>query len=387
MISPNIWTKKPCRQDIVANFVSLIINKKMNRITILLQTLLCSIWMSCSCSSAPKPAVPDDNDGNAPAVPEVPVEPAPEKSGLVFGYVQPAAWNFEQSFPNVQWDCLTHILPSFCFVREDGTLDSSVLDKYIKQLRDEARKHGIKVIPSFRSTGGKDYFSRAIATAELREKLADNITRYVGKYGLDGVDIDFEEYERIAANRENLFDLFKRIREKMDKSLLMTSAVNPAQWLKDRGYGKEWHTYFDYINVMSYDRKNGDTPVQTASYEQYVEDMVFCHETLDIPYHKLLGGLPFYGFSWDNITGTDNAGGITFNSIMNYYRDRIEDAKDRDNIGDTYYNGHRTIRKKCEHALETGMGGVMIWQLFQDSTRPDECLLRTVGSTMLQNNQ
>lgn len=359
----------------------------MNRILILLQTLLCSIWVSCSCSTDTKTTGPGGNNVHTPDVPEVPAEPTPAKSGLVFGYVQPAAWNFEQCFPAVQWDCLTHILPSFCYVQEDGTLDSSVLDQYIKQLRDEARQHGVKVIPSFRSTGGKDYFSRAVATPELREKLADNITRYVGKYGLDGVDIDFEEYERIAANRENLFDLFRRIREKMDRRLLMTSAVNPGKWLKDKGYGTEWHTCFDYVNVMSYDRKNGDTPVQTASYEQYVEDMVYCHETLDIPYHKLMGGLPFYGYSWDSITGTDNAGGITFNSIMNYYRDKYKDAKDRDNIGDTYYNGHKTIRKKCGYALETEMGGVMIWQLFQDSTRPDECLLRTVGDIMLQNNQ
>lgn len=358
----------------------------MKRYSFLLQILLCGVLMACSGNSGGKPLDPDDNDDNGGNT-EQPVDPDPEKSGLVFGYVQPASWNFDKSFPAIQWDCLTHIIPSFCYVQSDGTLDSSVLDQYIKRLRDEARKHGVKVIPSFRSTGGKDYFSKAVATPELREKLAVNITRYVGKYGLDGVDIDFEEYERVASNRENLFDLFTRIRGKMDKTMLMTSAVNPGKWLKDGGYGKNWHTYFDYINVMSYDAKNGDKPVQTASYEQYVEDMEYCHEGLGIPMHKMMGGVPFYGYSWDKIPGTDDAGGISFNSIMEYYRDKIDDAKDRDNIGDTFYNGHKTIRKKCEYALEKEMGGVMIWQLFQDSRRPDECLLSTVGDTMLKNNQ
>lgn len=338
--------------------------------------LLLLTGISRSCSGAPaanSPDTPADGGDN-----EETVVPEPSGRGFVFGYVQPAPWNFEQCFPLVRWDCLTHVLPSFCYVLPDGSLDSEVLDLYIRDIRDEARRHGVKVIPSFRSTHGKAWFSEAISAPESRERLADNITRYVAKYGLDGVDIDFEEYDRLSANLGNLLDLFRRVRSKMDESLLMTCAMNPGKWLK---YGKEWHTCFDYVNVMSYDKKS-DTPGQTASFESYVSDMEYCHRELGIPYSKMLGGLPFYGFSWDKIPGTDSAGGVTFHNIMECYRDKVSDAKDRDNVGNTFYNGHKTIMRKCGYALEKGLGGVMIWQLFQDARLDRESLLVAVGEKM-----
>lgn len=49
----------------------------------------------------------------------------------------------------------------------------------------------------------------------------------------------------------------------------MTCAVN-SRWLN---YGTEWEQYFDYINLMSYDRGAfTDKPVQHASYDDFDED-------------------------------------------------------------------------------------------------------------------
>ena len=149
-----------------------------------------------------------------------------------------------------------------------------------------------------------------------------------------------------------------------------------GDWVK---YGTKWHESFDYINIMSYDVRREADPGQFASYEDYVWDIDYCHEKLGIPLSKLTGGMPFYGHTWDNLPGTDNAGGITFRNIMEYWRDRDAQAKDRDQSGNTWYNGHRTIRRKCLYAKEKGIGGVMIWQLFQDSVEDDESLLRVVG--------
>lgn len=300
---------------------------------------------------------------------------------VVMGYVQPSPWNFDNYFELIDWNCLTHILPSFCYVQPDASLKTDVLDNYLSQLVTEADRHDVKVIVSVRSTHGQSLFSPALATPELRERLAQNIIDYVRSYGLDGVDIDFEEYEKIGGLQDQLYDLFERIRSKMDDDMIFTSAIIPGDWVQ---YGSKWHTYFDYINIMSYDTPK--TPQQFASFDSYVWDVEYCHETLGIPYSKLAGGIPFYGHTWETgIPGTDQAGGITFHNIMEYYRNLVPDAKNMDNVGSTYYNGHNTVERKCEYAKEKGIAGVMIWQLFQDARRADENLLKVVGKSMFGN--
>lgn len=296
---------------------------------------------------------------------------------VVFGYVQPADWNFSLCIDRLDWTNITHMLLSFAFVNADGSLDTATLDKFIGQMVKKARANGVRPVISIRSRGS---FTQAVSTEELRETLSDNIVMYAKKYALDGIDIDYEEYSSVASNLENLQDLFKKIRDKMDDGMILSCAIVAGDWVK---YGTRWHTYFDYVNIMSYDHLSGkDKPQQHSSYESYVSDIEYCHDKLAIPYSKIVAGLPFYGYSWDNIPGTDSAFGVTFRSIMDYYRDDYPDAKNIDQIGNTYYNGHDTIRRKCEYARKSRIGGVMIWQLFQDALEPDESLLNVVGDVM-----
>ena len=131
---------------------------------------------------------------------------------VVMGYVQPTAWNFDNYLSLIDWDCRTHILPSFCYGQPDASLKTDVLDNYIARIASEAKKNDVKVIVSVRSTGGQSYFSTAIATPELREKLACNVMEYVRRYDLDGVDIDLVEYEKIGNILSQLYDVFVRCR-------------------------------------------------------------------------------------------------------------------------------------------------------------------------------
>ena len=303
-------------------------------------------------------------------------------TSLVFGYAQPADWNFDLYYDKIDWSSLTHILLSFAYVNADGTLNSATLDKFIKRLADRARANGVKPVISIRSGSGGN-FAKAVATAEGRETLATNIVAYARQHDMDGIDIDYEEYDKLkdTENVRNLLDLFRRVREKMGEDMFLACAINAGTWLD---YGKEWATYFDYVSPMSYDALNGkDTPNQHASYEKFVADIERCHDYYGIPYSKLLGGVPFYGYSWDKLPGTDANMGIPFRSIMDYYRDKNPEAKNLDVMGQTYYNGQETIRRKCQYAKDTDIAGIMIWQLFQDSTVEDESLLRVVGEEML----
>ncbi len=59
-------------------------------------------------------------------------------------------------------------------------------------------------------------------------------------------------------------------------------------------YGTEWEQYFDYINLMSYDRGAfTDKPVQHASYDDFVKDLKYWNEQCRAAKSKIVGGLPF----------------------------------------------------------------------------------------------
>ncbi|MGM9741038.1 MAG: glycosyl hydrolase family 18 protein [Candidatus Cryptobacteroides sp.] len=339
-------------------------------------TIALALLLSCliaGCSSTPAGDFPNGYQKPSDNTEETPDDKPGDSDFVVFGYAQPAQWNWDIYKDNIRWDCLTHILLCFSYVNADATLDSGVLDNYAATLTSAAHAHGVKVIGSFRSKGD---FTSAVQTEALRETLASNIVAYSAKYGFDGIDIDFEEYQQVGPNNDKLLDLFDRIRDKMKKGMTLSSAVIAGDWVK---YGTKWHENFDYINIMSYDVRREDSPGQFASYEDYVSDIEYCHSMLGIPLAKLTGGMPFYGHTWDNLPGTDNAGGITFRNIMEYWRNRDANARNLDQEGNTWYNGQRTIRLKCQYARDKGIGGVMIWQLFQDSVLEDESLLKVVG--------
>ena len=71
-------------------------------------------------------------------------------------------------------------------------------------------------------------------------------------------------------------------------------------------------------------------------------------------------GVPFYGYDFVNST-TVNA--FSFNEIV---RASVSNAN-LDQIGITYYNGIPTIKSKVNLANDNGIGGIMIWELGQDS--------------------
>ena len=94
---------------------------------------------------------------------------------------------------------------------------------------------------------------------------------------------------------------------------------------------------------------------------QHVEDW---NEQCRAAKSKIVGGLPFYGYSWEeSLQGAvDAVRGIRYSGILKHLGN---EAADKDNIGKTYYNGRPTIANKCKFIKENDYAGVMIWQLFQ----------------------
>lgn len=301
-----------------------------------------------------------------------------DKDFVVMGYIRTEQRSFDDIFPTIDLGKVTHVIASFAHANSDGTLDISGVDKNINKLMQAAHEKKVKVMISVNKAGNGE-FAAALQTAEKRTVLVEQILNYVVSKGLDGFDIDFEDYSYLnnAEFREKLKEFAKELYEKKPEGMIMTCAVSPIQqypW----GYGD----YFDYVNIMNYDTFSGR---QHASYESYVNQINNMHNKIGTPFSKLVGGLPFYGYSWDNIPGRDANGAISFGSILNAYKE--QGAADKDNVNETYYNGRPTIRKKCQYAKENGLPGVMIWDLLLDTQEEEYKLLNVVAEEMLFNKQ
>lgn len=119
---------------------------------------------------------------------------------------------------------------------------------------------------------------------------------------------------------------------------------------------------FDFINIMSYDATgpwSPSSPGQHSSYSFSVNGINFWKNSIDIPGDKLNLGVPFYGYDF---ISTSEVNAFSYASMV----DSDASYADLDNVGSAYYNGRITIRDKVNLARNE-VGGIMIWELGQDS--------------------
>ena len=258
---------------------------------------------------------------------------------------------------------------NIAFINPDSTGTFSV-NEGLHQVMEAARKKNVR---TFMSIGG------GLAPAHLGEMIsAPHRKQYIAgllqvcqQFGFDGIDVDLEndlinaDYPAFVAELDAALD---------EKKLLMTAAL--ASW-NGHKIADSTLARYDVINIMSYDKTGPWAPTrpgQHSPYEMAEADFRYYHEERGIPAHKLLIGLPFYGYGFGGNAPTS----IRYHEIISTYPAAAE--KDEINLSDggtIYYNGRATIGRKVQFALDRKAGGIMIWELKQDS-RNEQSLLRLI---------
>ena len=292
---------------------------------------------------------------------------AEENRNYVIGYI----FLGRNTPTDIRWHTLTHLNVAFLYANDDGTLSDSRISNSLKEIVDNAHRNNVKVIVSLRDDT-EQQLSKALINN--RSILVDNLIRYAKENKLDGIDFDFEGW-RSEGIVPHVLAFAKEFHQKKPDNLLFTCAVN----MFDRGYTTEWHTWFDVINVMTYDVHGPwNNEGQHAPYEESLAAITdFWMTKMGAPASKLTLGLPFYGYSWNE---GDRAGqAYTYEQILAKYPDM--DVPNKDQIEHLYYNGKSTIKRKTQWAKEH-IAGIMIWQIGGDAKSNEESLLEAIAEIM-----
>lgn len=284
-----------------------------------------------------------------------------------------------QKASKIQYGKLTHINYAFAIPKKDGTLRPFENPQTAKQIIKKGHQSKVKVLIA---VGGWSYndnplepvFMSATSSEAKCKKFAANILKIVDQYGFDGVDMDWEHPRVDGKSKSQYQKLMKYLRQGLTKrKKLLTSAVlagvsadGNVLW-DAAAHSKTVIGYVDWLNVMAYDGGDGN---RHSPYSFAVNSANYWLKTRKVPKKKVVLGVPFYARpSWasyaDLIASNPSASSkdkITYNGML------------------AYYNGLSTMKKKTEWALKNA-GGIMIWELSQDTDKQGKSLLNQIYKT------
>jgi len=251
---------------------------------------------------------------------------------------------------------------------------------------------------------------RAFVASCIDTFIHGNFAAGVHEPGIfDGFDIDWEyPHAEEAANFQALLEEFRRQIRAVRPGLRLSIAVGHSPRMLPGTDFAAIAQLADQVGIMNYDYtgpwsqttgflaplfSNPTDPRHSNSIETNIADYV----AAGVPREKLLMGLPFYGYSWTGVGRTNNGlfqagkavhGDQPYNYIRTLtsgfttYRDEHSQAPWLFD-GTTFwtYEDAVSVRYKASYAANQRLGGVMIWELSNDT--PDAELLTTAHRALL----
>ncbi|GAA0880616.1 glycoside hydrolase family 18 protein [Algoriphagus jejuensis] len=285
---------------------------------------------------------------------------------------------------------------------------------------------------------GADGFSDMALTEESRVKFVASAKTFIETYQLDGMDMDWEYPGISGAgtkarpeDTKNFTALMKGLREMLDTfetTKLLTFASAGWKRYYDFIEVNEVMKYADYTNVMTYDQvsgvsiytghhtplgdvkntdiagtpfqarldslyKSGDNPDSDPRSAQKIVDFLI-EKGVD-PKQIVIGGA-FYGRVWKGVPPTNNGlyqlsgglhiGWMAYHAIREKYEadsnfvrfwDDKAQAPYMYNATDSLmlsYDDTVSVALKTRYAMEKGIGGIMFWELGNDTKQEGSLL-------------
>ena len=233
--------------------------------------------------------------------------------------------------------------------RADGGLDLTRLGIEARGKLNSMRSKNpkLRVHIAFGGWGRSGNFAQMATDSVARRNFIQSARSLCLAQNFAGVDYDWE-FPANAVENKAYADLLVETGSVFHQSDLQVSvALNVNQHLDTAAYSA-----VDRIHIMSYDHSG-----RHSTYEQALSD-VTNFRSRGIAADILCLGVPFYGRGITNREQTVSYGQI----VADYYP-----AAEVDEIDGIYFNGRGTIARKTNLALDTGLRGIMIWEIGQDA--------------------
>lgn len=299
---------------------------------------------------------PPATDTGAPADAAGETGPAPAGPRVVV-YLPNYSGSYADWATRIDFTKMTHLNLAFAAATSSNGWDMGASDADVKVLVDAAHAKGTKVLASLGGGGGdQSVIARYKDPAQIPDLVA-KLDAFVAAHGFDGVDVDIEDPANLGASYSAFVD--QTIAKLRPEGKLVTAAV--AQYLQDSMEDATLHA-FDFLNVMIY-----------SSYADSVSALDYYANTKAVPKGLLALGAGFFG--------TDASGKeYAYTDILN--ADPTAWNKDQAQVnGNTVnYTGMASMKKLADYSK--GFGGIMVWELSEDSSDAQRSLYKVIQGEM-----
>lgn len=189
------------------------------------------------------------------------------------------------------------------------------------------------------------------ADSIARTTFVKNIKELIDRFGLDGVDIDFEggtkqkEYDHLSL-------ILVELRETLGGESIISTSLHPVGYQISKAA-------IDAVNFITF-QCYGPRPIHFPI-EQFIVDVKMALD-YGFPKEKLVPGVPFYGVSKDGSRKT-----MAYHSFVKDGLIVNPRTNEVTSNGIVYlFDGQDNIRKKTRYVLDMQLGGIMSWDLATD---------------------
>jgi chitinase len=273
---------------------------------------------------------------------------------------------------------------------------------YLRSLK--AKNPRLKVLLSI---GGweAEGFSDAALSAESRNVFAASVVALLREHSLDGVDIDWEYPGQSVSgiksrpeDKQNFTALLQTLRAQLGKRYLLSIASADREYFDFTEMDK-LHGYLDFINVMTYDFFNALTPTTghhaglyaapyAAPNDRNADASIKQHLGAGIPPDKLVLGVAFYGRGFAGVKPEHDGVNQPYERFeaAHPYAELVEKFIGRNGFVREWdehaqapflwnaqtrafitYDDPQSLASKAEYVRKHRLGGMMFWELSQDS--------------------